>query len=1022
MVKIMKKENILFFLIFLLNFCGGEIPQPLHQIKECKGVKVVFDLEAKPLPEIPLPNDIATRIDPSSPTGKRLNVSLIAPTFLEEDTRAKINNLDGWGIYSPISVKFSGLIDLQNIIEKHQKNVDFNDDAVYLINIDKKSEDFGKPSLLDMGRGNFPLILDKLNNYFENDPRGSENNIIFETIEEDINKNGVLDTGEDSDGDGVLDHPNILKPDGNINDDLLTFYEKETNTLIIRPVLPLHQQTTYAVVLTKRLIDEKGNSVCSPFSGVNHSDQTEDLMPLKDILPQFGLNLDDIAFSWSFTTQSVTRDIETIRAGLYGSGSMKYLKDEYPYESFVLKPLRDFDVKNPFLAPMEDFSNAFGPYLDTIAGVDPEQKEVLIEDFKNIDYLIAGHFLSPYFLIDRDGISTKNYPADDDEIFEIDPLTGKATYAPQAVTFWCAIPKEKDFQKKPFAVQLYGHGYTSNLFEMLGFSGRMAKFAIASCGIDAVGHGIVIPEEMNGMNLKELLFSIFDSVKMRNLLFALENGRSRDLNNDGVRDSGGDFWTADIFHTRDAVRQTIVDYIQFIRLLRGFNGKRTWSFDTDGDGKGNLAGDFDGDGFVDIGGESVSYHVWGQSLGGIISAIVAGIEPAISSAAPVAGGAGLVDIGIRSTQGGVAEAVIMPILGPFITGEPKGYEGVELKFLLNDVNDDTRRVFFLSKEILPGDIVVAHNLRNNEKGMAIVPASVKFRLSVPADALSATEKRVVLGINENATNTPVEIKDPFLFGDPLEIIVYDGASGLVKEVINRFGFDVLWQGALYRKGSPLAVLQKGFGLIRNTPDFRRLFTIASFVLEPGDPVGYAPHYYKYPLKYDYDPDVKPTTNVLVIPTAGDMNVPVNTGIAIARAAGVIELFKKDQKWGKTQNDLLIDNYVLEAVERLKRFGDKEILFDVDNLSEGLDEFSPPRLSPPLRATIKTDDGFLAMRIPYLNPKGKHGFDISQPSKKFDINNYMNNLVAYWFFSRGNPEKIDDLCYEDTSCPFFPFNK
>ena len=45
------------------------------------GPKVMFDLSHKPLPEIPFPNDLATRPDPASPTGLRVNASLIALLF-----------------------------------------------------------------------------------------------------------------------------------------------------------------------------------------------------------------------------------------------------------------------------------------------------------------------------------------------------------------------------------------------------------------------------------------------------------------------------------------------------------------------------------------------------------------------------------------------------------------------------------------------------------------------------------------------------------------------------------------------------------------------------------------------------------------------------------------------------------------------------------------------------------------------------------------------------------------------------
>ena len=45
-----------------------------------------------------------------------------------------------------------------------------------------------------------------------------------------------------------------------IADHLLTLYERETDTLVLRPVLPLDEMTRYAVVITDRLVDGKGNA------------------------------------------------------------------------------------------------------------------------------------------------------------------------------------------------------------------------------------------------------------------------------------------------------------------------------------------------------------------------------------------------------------------------------------------------------------------------------------------------------------------------------------------------------------------------------------------------------------------------------------------------------------------------------------------------------------------------------------------------------------------------------------------
>jgi hypothetical protein len=46
-----------------------------------------------------------------------------------------------------------------------------------------------------------------------------------------------------------------------ISDHLLTYYERETDTLILRPLLPLDEMTRYAVVVTDRTVDGRGYAV-----------------------------------------------------------------------------------------------------------------------------------------------------------------------------------------------------------------------------------------------------------------------------------------------------------------------------------------------------------------------------------------------------------------------------------------------------------------------------------------------------------------------------------------------------------------------------------------------------------------------------------------------------------------------------------------------------------------------------------------------------------------------------------------
>ena len=82
------------------------IPEGLRRTPPGNGPQVKFDTSQRPLPEVPLPNDVATFADPTSRTGVRVNVSLVAPTHMERRAREDFASMEGWGTSSPITVAF----------------------------------------------------------------------------------------------------------------------------------------------------------------------------------------------------------------------------------------------------------------------------------------------------------------------------------------------------------------------------------------------------------------------------------------------------------------------------------------------------------------------------------------------------------------------------------------------------------------------------------------------------------------------------------------------------------------------------------------------------------------------------------------------------------------------------------------------------------------------------------------------------------------------------------------------------
>lgn len=975
------------------------------------GSKIKFDVFARPLPEIPLPNDFATRFAADTVTRRRINASLVAPTDWEKGSRVAIAELDGWGTYQSITVGFEKPLDLHNIIARHVGD-DYasHDDAVLLLDITPDSPTYCQATPLDLGEGNFPLTLER-QNYFFNDSHNDGEQLVFEDREEDVNHNGQLDLGEDIDGDGVLDHPNTLYP-GLSRRDVVPFYEKETNTLIVKPVMPLRETTTYAVVLTNRLVDEDGRPIRSPFDYINHTAQTKQLEPMLSCLPRFGLARDEVAFAWAYTTQSITREHKAIRDGLYGHGTMAWLHEKFPpevVELFSLRGATPGSQVNVRIVPGDVFRSAAVDLLKNLANRTTlnAEEQGIVDSHAYIDFHVVFSFESPQFFRREgpDGKPLKFF----EQLFEVNATTGAAFTRPEKVIAWLTVPKNR---RGPAPLTILGHGYTGNKLDPLYYGGYFAKVGLASVGMENVSHGL----ELNSTEVL-LAKGLLDSKGLQGMGRAIiDNHRAFDQNGDGIPDSGADFWTAYIGHTRDVVRQTAIDYAQLIRVIRSFNGAKTWRYDGNGDGADDLAGDFDGDGVIDVGG-SAPITMTGGSLGGIMSAFMAGTEPQLEASVPVSGGAGLPDIGVRSTQGGVVEAVNLRMFGPLLvtcgaastrrlcTSTPP----LDFYQMLPDTNSlGFVRLGAVPGEINDGDTAVLHNLKTNEMRCFRVNADGLLRAAISSDT-----------------------------GDQWRLELYPGALPPVPKIgceipsdaTPRWAFDALtaevpFQGVVHPVGEPLTALGDGYGLRRQTPEMRRFMGLAQLIIERGDPVNWVPYAERWNL--DYATGERVRTRMLVVNTVGDPAVPVATGSALARAAGFLEFKEKDARWGKTPNRVLIDNGTLEGTERF--YGhlnslNQNVHVDVENfaaISGDDDKFEVPRLNPPLRLVKKSErlGGYSGVLYPMISPRGRHGFGLPNSSDPFDTGAFMVNLVGRYLSTNGEAFALEP-CLAKSACAWLP---
>ena len=1049
----------------------SEAPEGLAKAQPA-ATTVVYDWEALPLPVIPLPNDIATRHDPDSATGRRINASVVAPTGLERRVRELFDALDGWGVNMPITIPFSGPLDIESILAAHRDpTYGFADDVVYLVDVTPGSSEFGQARALDFGEGNYPAVLEDIEGYWKNDPRGWTNNIFFDETDEDTdgdgeldpgedlngngklddgedaNDNGVLDPPEDSDADGILDVPNYLPGAKPARDDLagradalMTFYERETNTLIVRPMVPLLERTTYAVVVTRRLKDADGQAVGSPFDLVHHAAQTEALAPLTDVMPE-GLGVDDIAFAFTFTTQTLQSDWVAVRDGLYGHGVQAHFAEAFPAELATIDEVREIDnprfegATNPHILYSENWVPAFQLIGGQLLGFDPntEETRLLFESQQYIDYHVVGSFTSPQLFDRLDaegnplGYNDQSWPTDLDRV--------KTTPRSETVYFWLTIPREEisslgDGETAPLVI--LGHGYGSQRFEMAQFAGFFAKHGLATIAIDCVSHGLGIDE-----NTRSLALQLTKPLGISPFAKALLQDRAFDQNHDGIKDSGADFWTSYLFHTRDVVRQCGLDYTQLIRVIQSFDGERRWAFDVDGDGQNELAGDFDADGVVDVGAASI-LGMTGGSLGGIMSMFVGSVEPNIDVIVPIAGGGGLGDIGNRTKQGGVREAVHLRVMGPLYVGTIGEDAKIAIETIVPDLNDDAVRPIGTYAGVKVGDTLVVKNLVNDEVGCGYVAADGTVRAGAASDLGDLIELRFYAG--------------PKLVHGSTGCDVVPGAEATL--VVDTFGTDFDFQGEAFKTGRPLTALAEGLGIERSTPAMRRFLGIAQAVLDGGDPATYARHLLLDPL--EYATGEKTGTHAMIVTTTGDMNVPASSGVTVGRAAGIIGYRENHPRFDRPANQVLLDTSIAEAVHTLARYLDTDgnpVHVDVENISEGLDLWGDtvPRCgdadvrgcpSGPLRIGFDETDvlgGTSAAFFPFTNPTGQHGFDFpgrmidrfrqrcaeacveGEPCEcdgveTFDIGNYLFNMLGQYMATNSQSARFE-TCHWSDDCDY-----
>jgi hypothetical protein len=362
-------------------------------------------------------------------------------------------------------------------------------------------------------------------------------------------------------------------------------YDTTTNTAYGKPDRALDQTRRYLLVVTDAVKDTSGDAVeaDAAFPSCIEAAADDYCKSLGEALKS--VNVEGKVVSASlYTTMSATSWLERARDSLTGFSTAA---TPNPGRSFFrTDELRSVRWLQQVRTSGTQFQEFDFPLL-------------LLQGIRGIYF---GSFSSPNYLTSAGTIE----PA---------PSAAPLPAAPAAneIHFHSFLPAAAK-PEKGYPVVIYGHGLGDSRFGGPSLLANVfAGDGMATIAISAVGHG----GGAGGL----LSIQTFSGA-----LSVAAPGRGVDLNNDGVIDSSEGCFAlpSSPLGVRDCLRQTTVDLMQLVRVIRA-------GLDIDGDG----SPDFDPD----------RIYYAGQSLGAIYGTMFLAVEPNVKYAVLNSGGGSVVDIG-----------------------------------------------------------------------------------------------------------------------------------------------------------------------------------------------------------------------------------------------------------------------------------------------------------------------------------------------------------------------------------------
>ena len=471
---------------------------------------------------------------PTSRTGRRINASLVAPTRIERVARAQFDEMEGWGTYAPITVRFAprarappaaqAAIDLEDVRLAHAGDGwDTTNDAVYVVNLDDgRARRCSTP-----GSGNFPHDRHRrLTSYYPNDPHARRQQPRLRDGR--TRRAGACADGDyrpplDLDFDGVLDHPNTLGAARSSR------RRRQPHDLVRAPDRHAHpaarscrceEKTEYAVVAHRPARAAPTGSRCARRSRTSttradgaggaapgHPRRRRRARTTTATSPARAST--HVAFAWTFTTQPVTRRTWCCCAtASTGRGPFARFATRVPADVAAGVRHGRQDGRTPSDEPAGWQSDpavpraarrrptsCTGPTRSrpscrssrSSSRFSPAQQQALVEALDDRRLLRHRHLR----LAVPDGRSAVDRSRSDH--FHVNFMTRRGRRAAHAGHFWMAASRRRRRRTSRRSPSPTG-ATARRIFdtEMVIHAGRYARQGIALASMDAPGHGLVL--------------------------------------------------------------------------------------------------------------------------------------------------------------------------------------------------------------------------------------------------------------------------------------------------------------------------------------------------------------------------------------------------------------------------------------------------------------------------------------------------------------------------------------------------